>query len=120
MNFPCLFSCGCVRVSGTRGERYGIARGRATRGLRKISPFLRAHSRARLSLRKSCLFLLRDGWWGRRRRPRTMLTRMATTSTALRSFDPASQDLLGRVRELAFQLAREDGHTPLPFPDLSL
>jgi AraC-like DNA-binding protein len=49
-----------------------------------------------------------------------MLTRMATTSTALRPFDPASEDLLGRVRELAFQLAREDGHTPLPFPDLCL
>ena len=108
----------CPRLEDAR-ERYGIARGRATPGLRKIVPFLRAYSGARLSLRKACLFLLR---WprGRRWRPRTMLTRMATMSTALRSVHPAADDLLGRVRELAFDLAREDGHTPLPFPDLCL
>jgi AraC-like DNA-binding protein len=45
---------------------------------------------------------------------------MATMSTALRSFQPGAEDLLGRVRELAFDLAREDGHTPVRFPDLCL
>ena len=41
-------------------------------------------------------------------------------STAVHSFQPGSDDLLGHVRDLAFDLAREDGHTPLLFPDLCL
>jgi hypothetical protein len=42
------------------------------------------------------------------------------TTTLLRALDPVPEDHLGRVRARALALARDDGHTPLLFPDLCL
>jgi AraC-like DNA-binding protein len=45
---------------------------------------------------------------------------MGTTSPLLREIDLAPMDHLERVRQLALGLAREDGHTPVLFPDMCL